>query len=223
MACPSIWTRGPSARWQGGSSTHPRRRARHAIGGPRSFWRRSQRADSATASSTGLVGSCDTADSWTRGSLATPTPRSRAHVTAVWTGSVMLIWAGISTPIQECRKEQARGMTLRPIFGPDLQPGCSGAPNGTYGDLDGKRDGRLGGKGYGPASGCSGVVAFNSCEFIDGARYDPASDRWTKISAAGAPAARHNHTAVWTGERDDRVGRDGCDFSPARQQNLHLH
>ncbi len=34
-----------------------------------------------------------------------------------------------------------------------------------------------------------------------GGQYDPASDSWTGITAAGAPAARFGHTAVWTGLR----------------------
>ena len=33
----------------------------------------------------------------------------------------------------------------------------------------------------------------------DGARYDPAADRWAPVAARGAPDARATHTAVWTG------------------------
>lgn len=33
----------------------------------------------------------------------------------------------------------------------------------------------------------------------DGARYSPTADSWTLLPAAGAPSARVNHTAVWTG------------------------
>ena len=33
----------------------------------------------------------------------------------------------------------------------------------------------------------------------DGGRYEPATDTWSPISAAGAPSARSGHTAVWTG------------------------
>jgi N-acetylneuraminic acid mutarotase len=32
-----------------------------------------------------------------------------------------------------------------------------------------------------------------------GARYNPATDTWTAISTTNAPAARANHTAIWTG------------------------
>ncbi len=33
----------------------------------------------------------------------------------------------------------------------------------------------------------------------DGARYSPATNSWTPVAAANAPAARCYHTAVWTG------------------------
>jgi hypothetical protein len=34
----------------------------------------------------------------------------------------------------------------------------------------------------------------------DGAAYNPASDTWRPIASAGAPSARHRHSAVWTGK-----------------------
>jgi hypothetical protein len=38
-----------------------------------------------------------------------------------------------------------------------------------------------------------------SNDFDTGGRYNPATDSWTPTSTASAPAARHTHTAVWTG------------------------
>jgi N-acetylneuraminic acid mutarotase len=35
--------------------------------------------------------------------------------------------------------------------------------------------------------------------YNDGARYNPATNTWKKISASTAPNARYWHTAVWTG------------------------
>ena len=35
--------------------------------------------------------------------------------------------------------------------------------------------------------------------FNSGGRYDPVADRWTPTSITGAPAARTQHAAVWTG------------------------
>jgi N-acetylneuraminic acid mutarotase len=33
----------------------------------------------------------------------------------------------------------------------------------------------------------------------DGGRYNPAGNSWTAVTTTGAPAARYQHTAVWTG------------------------
>ena len=32
-----------------------------------------------------------------------------------------------------------------------------------------------------------------------GGRYNPSTDSWTATSTTNAPAARYDHTAVWTG------------------------
>jgi N-acetylneuraminic acid mutarotase len=45
-----------------------------------------------------------------------------------------------------------------------------------------------------------GGLAAGTLEFLrDGARYDPALDRWTPISLNGDPAPRWGHMSVWTG------------------------
>jgi hypothetical protein len=64
--------------------------------------------------------------------------------------------------------------------------------------------------------------------FGDGARYDPSTDTWRPLPAAGAPSPRDGHTAVWTGkemliwggEGRDAQGRptypsDGARYDPA--------
>ena len=33
----------------------------------------------------------------------------------------------------------------------------------------------------------------------DGARYNPTTDSWTPLKTVGAPSARYDHTAIWTG------------------------
>ena len=38
-----------------------------------------------------------------------------------------------------------------------------------------------------------------SGSFNTGGRYNPSTDSWTATSTTNAPAARANHTAVWTG------------------------
>src|SRR6185437_6299656 len=49
----------------------------------------------------------------------------------------------------------------------------------------------------------------------DGALYDPAADRWTPMSAAGAPAPRTDATVVWTGRKLVVVGGNGGVGGPA--------
>ena len=78
-------------------------------------------------------------DAWTPAS-STNAPSPRSFTSAVWTGSEVIVWGG-----------------------------CDGGM---------------------PA--CGGVKG-------DGARYDPAADTWTPVSTTGAPGARAQHVAVWTG------------------------
>ena len=40
-----------------------------------------------------------------------------------------------------------------------------------------------------------------------GSRYDPVLDQWTPIATTNAPSTRLDHSAVWTGEKIDRLGR----------------
>src|SRR5438552_2352017 len=43
---------------------------------------------------------------------------------------------------------------------------------------------------------------FDSSSFLNtGGRYNPGTDSWTATSTTGAPAARDQHTAVWTGSQ----------------------
>src|SRR5438874_9470169 len=42
-------------------------------------------------------------------------------------------------------------------------------------------------------------VYYTSSFLTTGGRYNPGTDSWTATSTTSAPAARENHTAVWTG------------------------
>ena len=46
--------------------------------------------------------------------------------------------------------------------------------------------------------GCSGLVC--SAVVDTGSRYDPVGDSWMPTTQTGAPAARAEHSAVWTGD-----------------------
>src|SRR5690606_10616532 len=44
-----------------------------------------------------------------------------------------------------------------------------------------------------------GATSIIGSDLDSGGRYDPATDSWTSVAAANAPAARSQHTAAWTG------------------------
>jgi len=117
-------------------------------------------------------------DSWTPTTLV-GAPSPRALHTAVWSGSVMIIWgaAGDSTG---GRYDPATNtwMPTSTINVPSARSGHTAIWGGTEMIVWG---------------GLSGTA------FSDGGRYDPSADLWTPTSTAGAPTARYNHSAVWTG------------------------
>src|SRR5581483_8042268 len=105
----------------------------------------------------------------------------RLH-TAVWTGSEMIVWGGLT----DAGILAGNGARYRPATDSWTNVSSSGAPS--------------------PRSGHTAV--WTGTEMIvwggndglptnTGARYNPASDTWSKI--ADAPAALTGHTAIWTG------------------------
>jgi len=65
--------------------------------------------------------------------------------------------------------------------------------------------------------------------FNDGGRYNPAGDTLTPVSTAIAPAARYQHTAVWTGTEMIIFGgqnfsskfNDAWSYTPGRVMYLY--
>ena len=53
-----------------------------------------------------------------------------------------------------------------------------------------------------------------------GGRYHPAGNSWTAVTTTGAPAARRNHTAVWTGSEMIVWGGEA---DGGIQRHLQLH
>jgi N-acetylneuraminic acid mutarotase len=75
-----------------------------------------------------------------------------------------------------------------------------------------------------------GITADFNTFLNDGARYNPADNTWKLMSNTGAPTARWQHTAVWTGsemiiwggEADGKGGsNDTFSYSPARTLYLY--
>jgi N-acetylneuraminic acid mutarotase len=122
-------------------------------------------------------------DSW----VATTTvsaPDTRERHTAVWTGSEMIVWGGLSSS-------------------GDLNSGGRYNPGtdswGATSDTNA------------PAARCAHTAVWTGSEMIiwggydgsggfnSGGRYSPSTDSWIATSVMNAPVARTNHTAVWTG------------------------
>lgn len=112
-------------------------------------------------------------------------PDGRRGHSAVWTGSVMVIWGGWSGG-----SVLDTGSRYDPVT--DTWSGIStvDAPSPRQGHATVWTGSEMlvwGGQR-------SGTTQFN-----DGGRYDPVADRWTPMSLDQAPAARSGARAVWTG------------------------
>jgi N-acetylneuraminic acid mutarotase len=132
-------------------------------------------------------------DSWS-GITTSGAPTSRLNHTAIWTGSKMVIWGG-------------RGSISNNIYindGGRYDPiGDSWLPTSIVGQV--------------PVARASHTAVWTGIRMLvwggynvpfqaavdlnSGGSYDPAGDTWTALSTTDAPAARSNHTAIWTGTK----------------------
>jgi N-acetylneuraminic acid mutarotase len=116
-------------------------------------------------------------DAWTATST-TDAPSPRSGHTAVWTGSLMVVWGG----------DFDTGGRYNPLTDAWAPTSTVDAPSGRYfhtavwtGSL---------------------MVVWGGFPTLDtGGRYDPADDRWMPTSTVSAPLGRYWHTAVWAGSR----------------------
>ncbi|MBL9116583.1 MAG: hypothetical protein JNJ83_16370 [Verrucomicrobiaceae bacterium] len=114
-----------------------------------------------------------------------PTPRGNAS--AVWTGSEMIIWGG--------NIGGGNWTSTGGRYNPSTDTWASISNTGA------------------PTLRLQNTVVWTGTDMIvwggedvntsvrmnDGFRYTPTTDSWSQISPIGAPSARYNHTAVWTG------------------------
>jgi hypothetical protein len=136
----------------------------------------------------------DTSDAW-RAMATIGAPAARRYHTVVWTGSEALVWGGDASAVNDVGLADGgaydpakdRWRRLSDVGAPPARWAhtavWSGAEMLVWGGL-----GCASGAGQGPVP-CG-----------DGARYEPTRDRWSPISASGAPSARVGHSAVWTGK-----------------------
>jgi len=127
-------------------------------------------------------GACVPDDTWSNGSLD-DAPDGRFGFTAVWTGSVMLIWGGsqgvekgeIYDPITDTWSK----MSL--VDAPALRHEHTAVWTGSELIV-------WGGNG-----------TLSEPLLDTGGRYNPLSDSWLPTTTVGSPVPRRYHTAVWTG------------------------
>ena len=117
-----------------------------------------------------------------------PTPRY--YHTAVWTGSVMVVWGGADgVYFNSGGRYDPLSDTWAPTSttsAPEVRAWHTAVWTGSLMVIW---------EGFGGPPGSDGSY-FNT-----GGRYDPAADCWTPTSTLNAPEGRFNHTAVWTGSR----------------------
>ncbi len=129
--------------------------------------------------------SCGPDDVWDNGSLDDLLDPRQAH-TAVWTGSMMLVWGGVVAG----NTDVDSGSRYDPATDTWTRMSAVGAPEARRNHIavwTGDEMLVWGGQGSG---------------YLDtGGRYDPATNTWTAMSTVEAPAGRIHHSAVWTGNR----------------------
>ena len=129
-------------------------------------------------------------DTWTN-MATTGAPTSRDSHTAVWTGSVMIVWGGYesyssyaSTGGRYNPTDDTWSSTSTGSYCPSARYGHTSVWTGTEMIVWGGR------------------VSNSSPYYTDtGGRYNPASNSWTATNIVDAPFLRYCHTAVWTGTR----------------------
>lgn len=115
-------------------------------------------------------------------------PTARAKHTAVWTGSRMIIWGGLSA---EMAGVTATGALYDPTTDTWTPTSMVNAPSPRHSHAAAWIGTRM------LVWGGHSETAFTN----SGALYDPTTDTWTPMTQAGAPAGRTSFASTWTGNR----------------------
>jgi len=164
-------------------------------------------------------------DTWTAISTA-GAPLGARLSAAVWTGTEMLVFGGLrgGAAINSHNGRYNPAMnTWSPIS-------AAGAPQVRFGHTAIWTGGKMvvWGGNLGSFLYCTG--GFGGICTNTGAAYDPSTNTWTSISAAGAPSPRQGHSAIWTGSRmivwggrnGDLLLNDGGIYDPSTDSWLPL-
>jgi hypothetical protein len=133
---------------------------------------------------------------WTATTSAN-TPSARMMVTAVWTGSEMIVWGGwdFSTPYLNTGGRYNPATDSRTATRTNNAPDARGLHTAVW---SGSEMIVWGGE---DSSGVQGT----------GGRYNPVSDSWVATSTINVPTPRMQHRAVWTGS--EMIVWGGRDFN----------
>jgi N-acetylneuraminic acid mutarotase len=124
------------------------------------------------------------AERWTNYTDGPPStyvsPRHADH-TAVWTGTLMLIWGGKSSG-----SDSDDGLRYNPATVTWSAMNQLNAPSARVGHTAVWTGSRM--------------IVWGGGDYLNtGGRYNPSTDTWQSTSTVGAPVGRQNHCAVWTG------------------------
>jgi N-acetylneuraminic acid mutarotase len=117
-------------------------------------------------------------DTWSTSAI--PSPVNQVRHTAVWTGSVMIVWGGGSAGVNT-------GGRYDPIADTWAPTSLVNAPSPRWGHTAVWTGSRM--------------IVWGGSTTNTGGLYDPETDTWTPTSTVNAPEPRLEHTAVWTGHR----------------------
>src|SRR5439155_17445676 len=127
-------------------------------------------------------------DTWTPTSTVNA-PSARYHHTAVWTGSVMLVWGGWTDSPPADLNTGGR-------YDPSSD---TWTPTSTLSAPAARRDHSAVWTGARMIVWGGGSGFCCQPDLGTGGQYDPVTNTWTPTAAMNAPAARRNHTSIWTG------------------------
>jgi N-acetylneuraminic acid mutarotase len=129
-------------------------------------------------------------DTWAATSTAGSVPSARDRASAVWTGSKMIIWGGSG----------AGGIVATGgLYDPDAN---SWSTTSTGANVPTARIGQTAVWTGSKMIVWGGYIGSYPGTFDDGGIYNPTTDTWAALAAGGSsPAARHLHSAVWTGSK----------------------
>ena len=118
-------------------------------------------------------------------------PAGRQYHSAGWTGAEMIVWGGRISGSGSVLQTGGRYDPVANTWAPMTASAAPTARELHTAVWSGDEMLVWGGQDY---------VAGTPRAFNTGGRYDPVNDLWMPMTAAGAPAARRDHTAVWTGD-----------------------